>query len=194
MSHETAMRRLAFESALVAAHFNDLTKFWATNLDINGAQWSIMQALMELDRGDGVPVKEVAKLMIVDSSYVTKQWRPLEQNGLVRMLSCHDARFVKLGLTEKARKTLDELALRQEQVVAFIFAEFTSHEVTELVSRLSVLASRLEMALLKVTVEPWTSLFSDGPRTMARNRYEESPLSWLRSFQIRPTDNAGSCK
>jgi hypothetical protein len=57
MSLETAMRRLAFESALVTAHFNVLAKFWATNLDLKRAQWSIMQALIELDRGDGVTVK-----------------------------------------------------------------------------------------------------------------------------------------
>jgi DNA-binding MarR family transcriptional regulator len=175
MSHETTMRRLAFKSASVAAHFNDLAKFWATNLDLSSAQWSIMQALMELDRGEGVTVKAVAKLMIVDSSYVTKQWRSLEQNGLIRRQSCLDARLVKLSLTEKAKRMLEELALRQEQIIAFIFAEFETNEVTNLVSSLSVLASRLEKARIKATIEPWIAQASEGSSAIGRSRFEEAP-------------------
>jgi DNA-binding MarR family transcriptional regulator len=175
MSHETSMRRLAFESALVAAHFNDLAKFWATNLELSGAQWSIMQALMELDRGDGVSVKDVAKLMIVDSSYVTKQWKSLEQNCLVRRLPCQDARLVKLSLTEKATKMLEELSLRQEQLFAFIFAEFENHDVADLVSMLSVLASRLEKAHIKASIEPWNVLAPAETRAVVRSRLEEKP-------------------
>jgi DNA-binding MarR family transcriptional regulator len=175
MSHETAMRRLAFESALVAAHFSDLAKFWATNLDINGAQWSIMQALMELDGGEGVSVKDVAKLMIVDSSYVTKQWKSLEQNCLVQRQSSQDARLVKLSLTEKAKKMLERLSLRQEQIISYIFAGFQTHEVTDLVSRLSVLASRLEKAHIKATIEPWNVLAPEETSAMVHSRIDGRP-------------------
>jgi hypothetical protein len=102
-------------------------------------------------------------MMIVDSSYVTKRWVSLEQNRKM------------LRLMEKAKEMLEELALRQEQVISFIFAEFKAHEVADLVSRLSVLASRLEKARIKATVEPWISLTSEGPSAIARGRFEEAP-------------------
>jgi MarR family transcriptional regulator, organic hydroperoxide resistance regulator len=44
----------------------------------------ILMAVAELDRGEGLPVNAVSKMLHVDSSFVTTQSKLLEKKGLMR--------------------------------------------------------------------------------------------------------------
>ncbi|MDI2078177.1 hypothetical protein, partial [Bradyrhizobium sp. Mp27] len=55
----------------------DLRSYHANALGITGPQMMILMALTELEE-DGVPVNAVAKLMRVESGFITKQSRELE--------------------------------------------------------------------------------------------------------------------
>lgn len=67
---------------------DDLRCFQANALGIAGAQMMILMALTDLDSDDGVPVNVVAKLMKVDSSFITIHSKRLEEKRFVRRKPC----------------------------------------------------------------------------------------------------------
>ncbi|WP_240538179.1 hypothetical protein [Bradyrhizobium yuanmingense] len=67
-------------------------------------------ALTELEEEDSVPVNAVAKLMRVESDFITKHSKELEQSGSCAENLTRDARYVLLSLTDIARKSLVRIA------------------------------------------------------------------------------------
>ena len=100
-------RRFAREIASINVHLQELRHFWAKTLGISGPQWMILMALADLDKGDGVPVKTVSKMLHVDPSFVTTQSKLLEKKGFMRRKpSEDDARVVEMSLTDKSYKQI----------------------------------------------------------------------------------------
>jgi DNA-binding MarR family transcriptional regulator len=121
---------------------------------ISGPQWMILMALADLDKGDGVPVKVVSKMLHVDSSFVTTQSKLLEKKGFMRRkTSENDARVVQMSLTDKSYKHIANLAAEQDALHEFIFAEFSDRELTELTGKLASLKNQFEKACLKVAMD-----------------------------------------
>jgi DNA-binding MarR family transcriptional regulator len=148
------IRRFAWEIASISVHLEELRHFWAKTLGISGPQWMMIVALADLDRGEGVPVNAVSKMLHVDPSFVTTQSKLLEKKGFVRRKpSVEDARIVKMSLTDKTCKHLASLASQQEALNDFIFAEFGAQELDELTDKLAALKKRLEKACLKVAAD-----------------------------------------
>jgi MarR family transcriptional regulator, organic hydroperoxide resistance regulator len=147
-------RRFAWEIAAINVHLQEIRYFWAKALGISGPQWMILMALADLDRGEGVAVKVVSKLLHVDPSFVTTQSKLLEKKGFMRRkTSQDDARVVQMSLTDKTYKHLGSLASQQEVLNDFIFAEFSDRELTEFTGKLTSLKNRLEKASLKVAMD-----------------------------------------
>ncbi len=114
----------------------------------------ILMALADLDKGEGVPVKVVSKMLYVDPSFVTTQSKLLEKKGFMRRKSSeHDARVVQMSLTDKSYKHIANLASQQEALNEFIFAEFSDNELEEFTGRLATLKNQLEKACLKVAMD-----------------------------------------
>jgi DNA-binding MarR family transcriptional regulator len=152
--NQDVIRRFAWQIASISVHLEELRHFWAKTLGISGPQWMIIVALSDLDRGDGVPVNAVSKMLHVDPSFVTTQSKLLEKKGFVRRKpSNEDARIVKMSLTDKTCKHLASLASQQEALNDFIFAEFGAQELDELTDKLAALKKRLEKACLKVAAD-----------------------------------------
>jgi len=61
--------------------------FWAQTIGISKPQWMILITVAELDRGHGVPVKDVSTMLHVDPSFVTTQSKLLEKYGFVRRIT-----------------------------------------------------------------------------------------------------------
>src|SRR5258706_10545683 len=147
-------RRFAWEIAAINVHLQEIRYFWAKTLGISGPQWMILMALADLDRGEGVPVKVVSKMLHVDPSFVTTQSKMLEKKGFMRRkTSPDDARVVQMSLTDKTYKHIASLASQQEELNSFIFAEFSDRELTEFTGKLALLKDRLEKACLKVAMD-----------------------------------------
>jgi len=147
-------RRFAWEIASINVHLQELRHFWAKTLGISGPQWMILMALADLDKGDGVPVKVVSKMLHVDSSFVTTQSKMLEKKGFMRRkTSADDARVVKMSLTDKSYKHIANLASQQEALNEFIFAELSDSELTAFNGKLASLKNQLEKACLKVAID-----------------------------------------
>ena len=151
-NHDIA-RQFAWEIAAINVHLQEIRYFWAKTLGVSGPQWMILMALADLDQGEGVPVKVVSKMLLVDPSFVTTQSKMLEKKGFMRRkTSDDDARVVQMSLTDKSYKHMAALASLQEELNNFIFAEFTDRELTEFTGKLTALKARLEKASLKVSM------------------------------------------
>jgi len=154
MKNQDVIRRFTWEIASINVHLEELRHFWARTLGISGPQWMIIMALADLDKGPGVPVNAVSKLLHVDPSFVTTQSKLLEKKGFVRRkTSTEDARIVNMSLTDKSSKHLANLVSKQETLNEFIFSEFSAGEINDLTAKLSSLKKRLEKACMKVAVD-----------------------------------------
>ena len=152
--NQDVIRRFTWEISSIRVHLEDLCHFWAKTLDITGPQWMIIMALADMDKGEGVPVNAVSKMLHVDPSFVTTQSKLLEKKGLVRRkASSEDARVVNMSLSDKTYKHLAGLTAQQEALNEFIFAEFSPGEINELTGKLATLKKRFEKACMKVTVD-----------------------------------------
>ena len=152
--NQDVIRRFTWEIASISVHLEELRHFWARTLGVSGPQWMIVMALADLDKGEGVPVNAVSKLLHVDSSFVTTQSKLLEKKGFVRRkTSAADARIVNMSLTDRTYKHLASLASQQEALSEFIFSEFSASEVNELTVKLATLKKRLEKACMKAAID-----------------------------------------
>src|SRR5262245_16184446 len=152
--NQDLIRRFTWEIASINVHLEELRHFWARTLGISGPQWMIIMALAELDKGPGVPVNAVSKMLHVDPSFVTTQSKLLEKRGFVRRkTSTEDARIVNMSLSDKTYKHLANLASQQDALNEFIFSEFSAAEISDLTAKLGQLQKRLEKACMKVAVD-----------------------------------------
>src|SRR5690242_1157252 len=104
---QDVLRRFTWEIRSINVCLEDLRYYQASALGITGPQMLILMALTDLEGDDGVPVNVVAKLMKVESGFITKNAKELEDKRFVRRKSdTNDARFVLLSLTDNARKRL----------------------------------------------------------------------------------------
>jgi DNA-binding MarR family transcriptional regulator len=135
-------------------HVDEIQSFWAKSLNISSPQWMILMALSDLDRGQGVPVKDIATKLHVDRSFITVQSKLLENDGLVRRISSrNDARVVLLSLSAKARKQISDLSAKQELLAKFIFADLEAPALKDFLERLALLKKKLEKAAIKLVAD-----------------------------------------
>jgi DNA-binding MarR family transcriptional regulator len=152
--NQDTVRRFTWEIASINVYLQELRYFWAKALGISGPQWMILMAVADLDKGEGVSVKVVSKMLHVDSSFVTTQSKMLEKKGFMRRkTSAEDARIVEMSLTDKSYKHMANLTSQQDELNEFIFAEFSDRELGEFTGKLKSLKNRLEKACLKVAMD-----------------------------------------
>lgn len=151
MTNDNLARRFGWEITAIAVHLQEIRNIWAKALGVSGPQWMILMALSELDQGHGVAVKIVAKMLHVDSSFVTTQSKILEKKGFLRRKTSQvDARVVQMSLTDKTYKHIARLASQQEEINDYIFSELTNREFSDFTGKLTALKKRFEKACLKI--------------------------------------------
>lgn len=111
-------------------------------------QLLIVFALRDFDdQGKGLPVKEVARILNVDPTFVTTQSKLLEAKGFVsRNVSNEDAGVVRLSLTDTSLDQLADLSIRQKKINDYIFSDFTEQGIHVLVTKVLALRNRIEKA------------------------------------------------
>lgn len=133
--------------------------FWAKPLGVSVPQWSILSAIAEMDRGDGVPVAEVAKRCRVDPSFVTAQTKLLEKSEfLTRRQSPEDGRVMLMALTDRARRSLNSIDARREALNQFIFASMSDSDGESFLETLEMLEKRFAQAPHVLALDAWRSL------------------------------------
>jgi len=148
------VRQIVWDIASINVHLDEIRHFWAKELGISGPQWMILMAIGDLDRGRGVPVKDVSAMLHVDPSFVTTQSKMLEKNGFMRRIpSTDDARVVLMSLSDKASKKIATLSSRREHLSSFVLSGFDEETLKDIGERLGTLKSRLEKATLMLAVD-----------------------------------------
>ena len=151
--NQETVRQFMWAIASISVHLEELRQFWARAIGISGPQWMILMALADLDKGDGVPVNAVSKLLHVDSSFVTTQSKLLEKKGFLRRRpSTADARVVLMSLADKSYKQLATLASEEERLNRFIFEEFDSRELAAFTEKLVALKLQFQKASARVAI------------------------------------------
>jgi MarR family transcriptional regulator, organic hydroperoxide resistance regulator len=128
--------------------FEAIHDAWANRFGVTTPQLVMVFALRDFDNhGKGLPVKEVARILSVDPTFVTTQSKLLEAKGLVsRKASSEDARVVRLSLTNTSLKQLADLSARQKKINDYIFSDFTEQGMQALVTKVFALKNRMEKA------------------------------------------------
>lgn len=153
-SQKDIVRRFLWDVASINVHLDEIRQYWARTLGVSGPQWMILMAVAELDRGQGVPVKDVSTMLHVDPSFVTTQSKVLEKYGFVRRITAsYDARIVLMSLSDKACKQVANLSSRQELLDKFIFADFDDRTLRDIADQIASLKDRLEKATLKLAAD-----------------------------------------
>ena len=151
---ENLIRDFVWGIVSVNMHFEEIRYAWADILGISGPQWLILMAISDLDQGDGVSVRDAAKKLHVDRSFITTQTQSLEKQGFMkRTVSTDDARIVLMSVTDKARKEIKSLSLRQQSLDEFVFSDLDERALRDMIDKLNLLGSRLEKAPLKIASE-----------------------------------------
>jgi DNA-binding MarR family transcriptional regulator len=152
--NQEIVRQFVWDIASINVHIDEIRHFWAKELGISGPQWMILMAIDDLDRGKGVPVKDVSAMLHVDPSFVTTQSKMLEKNGFMRRIpSSEDARVVLMSLSDKASKKIATLSSRREVLSDFVFAGFDERALKDISAQLGALKNRLEKATLMLAVD-----------------------------------------
>jgi DNA-binding MarR family transcriptional regulator len=152
--NQEAIEQFAWDIASIRVYLEEIRQVWASALGISHAQWMILMALSKLDKDDGVAVNIVAKLLHVESSFVTTQSKKLEKKGLLRRKrSSNDARIVAMSLSDKTYKHLSSLTLQQAALDEFIFMDFNDEELFNFVAKLTALKNRIGKARLRATLD-----------------------------------------
>ncbi|WP_439360286.1 MarR family transcriptional regulator [Bradyrhizobium sp. DASA03007] len=151
---QDVLRRFTWEIRAINVCLDDLRYFQAHALGIAAPQMMILMALLDLEQGDGVPVNVVAKLMKVESAFITKHSKQLEDKRFVRRERCaNDARIVHLSLTDSARGALAGIAAQQEELDEFVSGYLDIADFAKLASCLSGVRQRLEKARLHAALK-----------------------------------------
>lgn len=152
--NQEVVRQFVWDIASINVHLEEIRHFWAKELGISGPQWMILMAVGDLDRGNGVAVKDVSAMLHVDPSFVTTQSKMLEKNGFMRRIpSSEDARVVLMSLSDKASKKIATLSSRREVISDFVFAGFDDRALKDITSQLTSLKNRLEKATLMLALD-----------------------------------------
>jgi DNA-binding MarR family transcriptional regulator len=111
-------------------------------------------AIRACDRGGGVAVKHVAKMLRVDPSLVTSQSKGLERIGLLhRGASSKDGRITLMSLTPKAFRDLTELRAAHPSVESSILKSIDQEQVERLNMDLSTLLDVVDKAAKRLAAE-----------------------------------------
>jgi MarR family transcriptional regulator, organic hydroperoxide resistance regulator len=152
--NQDVVQQFVWDIASINVHLEEIRHFWAKELGISGPQWMILMAIGDLDRGNGVAVKDVSAMLHVDPSFVTTQSKMLEKNGFMRRIpSSEDARVVLMSLSDKASKKIATLSSRREVISDFVFAGFDDRALRDITDQLTGLKNRLEKATLMLALD-----------------------------------------
>jgi len=113
VAENCALNKLRTTSRLV-------TKIYTEYLQSSGltpTQFSLMTALSVLG---SATMKRLAELMMMDRTTLTRNLKPLEREGLIKIFPGQDRRVRQIALTEKGGNVLDEALPRWEKAQAHL--------------------------------------------------------------------------
>jgi len=132
-------------------------------IGITGPQHEILMLIARVNKGEGISVGEVAKLIRRSSAFVATETGRLDRLGLVqKKASDPDKRRSVLQLTDHGWELLERLAPYQRQVNNLLFGDFEKKDFEEFVRLLRKLLPASERAadMIKSAADDEGSFFT----------------------------------
>jgi DNA-binding MarR family transcriptional regulator len=147
-------QQIIWDLVSISNHLEDMRRCWAKLFGLSGPQWLILMAINELDQGAGVSVNDVSSKVHAVSTFVTKQTKMLEKEGLVRRVaSASDARVVLMSLSDEARLRMAKMSERWDALQTFMFSDFDASAWRDVKHKLELLKKRSKIAAQRVNEE-----------------------------------------
>jgi DNA-binding MarR family transcriptional regulator/GNAT superfamily N-acetyltransferase len=109
--------------------------------------------LWEIGR-DGADVRALRARLGLDSGYVSRLLRALEEDGLVKVAAgTGDARVRRVELTSRGRKEWEELESRSEAFAVSVLQPLGERQQTELVEAMETVERLLTASMIDIAVE-----------------------------------------
>ena len=100
---------------------------------------------------DGTDLRDLRRRLGLDSGYVTRLVKALEENGLVRLsLGAEDQRVRKARLTAAGLREVREMNERSDEAAAALLESLTPAQRTRLVSAMAEVHRLLQLAGLQI--------------------------------------------
>ena len=151
----TGYTRFGWSMRAISSYLATIYDNWAVRIGVTSPQLTMLLALRDFDpTNSGLPVREVAKRLHVDSSFVTTQSKVLERSGLIRRVaSNYDARVVLLSLTPKAASELAKISAKQNQIYEYVFSDLGEQGKETLTVKISALEQKFEKASVLASID-----------------------------------------
>jgi DNA-binding MarR family transcriptional regulator len=147
-------RQIVWDLVSISNHLEDMRRCWAKLFGISGPQWLILMAINDLDQGSGVSVGDVSAKVHAVSTFVTKQTKLLEKQGLLnRVASAWDARVVLMSLSDQARGQISTMSERWDGLHDFMFSDFDASTWRDIKYKLELLKKRAKIAVKRASDE-----------------------------------------
>jgi DNA-binding MarR family transcriptional regulator len=147
-------RQIIWDLVSISNHLEDMRRCWAKLFGISGPQWLILMAINDLDQGSGASVGEVSAKIHAVSTFVTKQTKLLEKQGLLnRVASAWDARVVLMSLSDQAREQINTMSERWDGLHDFMFSDFDASTWRDIKYKLELLKKRAKIAVKRASDE-----------------------------------------
>ena len=144
--------QIIWDLVSISNHLEDMRRCWARFFGISGPQWLILMAISDLDTGSGVSVSDVSAKVHAVSTFVTKQTKLLEKQGLLRRVTSKaDARVVLMSLSDEARAEISRMSARWEALHNFMFSDFDASTMRDVKYKLELLKKRSRVAVQRAT-------------------------------------------
>jgi DNA-binding MarR family transcriptional regulator len=146
---DAEFRRFLYDFMTVADRMEALRDYFGRKAGITGPQYTLLMAVMQLDDGEGVPLRDVAAHLRVTRAFVTLESGRLIRAGiLAKRANPHDGRSSLLSLSVKGRRLIDRLVPEVRSVNDLFFSRLDRTTYRQARSLLAELleGSRLAMA------------------------------------------------
>jgi DNA-binding MarR family transcriptional regulator len=146
---DAEFRRFLYDFMTVADRMEALRDYFGRKAGITGPQYTLLMAVMQLDDGEGVPLRDVAAHLRVTRAFVTLESGRLIRTGiLAKRANPHDGRSSLLSLSVKGRRLIDRLVPEVRSVNDLFFSRLDRTTYRQARSLLAELleGSRLAMA------------------------------------------------
>lgn len=144
-------QQIIWDLVSISNHLEEMRRCWARLFGLSGPQWLILMAINELDQGAGISVNDVSAKVHAMSTFVTKQTKILEKEGMItRVPSASDARVVLMSLSDEARVRMSKVSERWDALHMFMFSDFDASAWRDVKHKLELLKKRSKIAAQRV--------------------------------------------
>jgi DNA-binding MarR family transcriptional regulator len=117
-----SLRKLVYDLFTVSARMEELRRHLGKRVGLTGPQYSLIMAVAELQRRDGVSVGRVAEYLHVTGTFVTTESGKLSKKGfLEKRPDGQDRRLSLLSIAPKGQRALNSLFPELQQINDIFF-------------------------------------------------------------------------